>query len=315
MALIPKNSRPSPKRTASAGKDGLHPRNRHRTRYDFARLIRGSPELAAFAVPNPRGDTSVDFANPDAVTALNRALLQSDYGIAHWEIPPGYLCPPIPGRADYLHQVADLLAEGNGDGIPLGATVAILDIGVGASCVYPIIGVHEYGWTFVGTDIDSVALASAQAIVARNHSLEGRVVLRLQRSPLEIFQGAVMPGERFAAAICNPPFHASAAEAAAGTQRKLRNLTGSRHATTLRNFGGQSHELWCAGGELAFVRRMIAQSAALPPGTCGWFTTLVSKHDHLPGLERTLRATRAREVRTIAMSHGQKQSRILAWRF
>ena len=62
-------------------------------------------------------------------------------------------------------------------------------------------------------------------------------------------------------------------------------------------------------------QRMITESATLPPGMCGWFTTLVSKSENLSGLERTLRANRAREVRTMAMAQGQKKSRILAWRF
>jgi 23S rRNA (adenine1618-N6)-methyltransferase len=211
--------------------------------------------------------------------------------------------------------VADLLAEKNAGAIPRGEGLAVLDIGVGANCIYPIIGVHDYGWRFVGTDIDPVALAAARKIVAANPSLTGRVDLRRQGSPLEIFRGVVRRSERFAVAICNPPFHASAAEAAAGTQRKLRNLAGGRTVPTLRNFGGQRHELWCVGGELAFVRRMIAQSAALPPATCGWFTAIVSKRESLPGLERTLHAARAREVRTIPMAQGQKKSRLLAWRF
>jgi len=315
LSSPPPKIRPPTRPPAATEKDGLHPRNRHRVRYDFARLVRASPELGKFVGPNPHGDVSIDFANPAAVTALNRALLKSDYGIAHWDIPPGYLCPPIPGRADYLHHVADLLAEGNLTGIPRGDTVVVLDIGVGSNCVYPIIGAHEYGWRFVGTDIDAVALASARKIVATNRSLAGRVELRLQRSPFEIFKGVVHPGERFAVAICNPPFHASAAEAAAGTQRKLRNLAGGRARPVVRNFGGQSHELWCTGGELAFVRRLIAQSAALPPETCGWFTAIVSKRENLSPLEKTLRVTGAREVRTIALAPGQKKSRILAWRF
>jgi 23S rRNA (adenine1618-N6)-methyltransferase len=315
VTLPPTKARPSTRPPPATEKDGLHPRNRHRARYDFARLVAASPELAEFIGPNPRGDQTIDFANPAAVTALNRALLKCDYGVAHWDIPPGYLCPPVPGRADYIHQVADLLAEGNAGTLPRGVGVAVLDIGVGANGIYPIIGVHEYGWRFVGTDIDPVALASARKIVAANRSLAAQVDLRLQRSPLDIFHGVVRRGERFAVTICNPPFHSSAAEAATGTQRKLRNLAGGQAVPDVRNFGGQSHELWCAGGELAFVRRMITQSADLPAETCGWFTTIVSKRENLPPLEKTLRLTGAREVRTIPMAQGQKKSRILAWRF
>ncbi|MDP3070674.1 MAG: 23S rRNA (adenine(1618)-N(6))-methyltransferase RlmF [Opitutaceae bacterium] len=295
-------------------KPGLHPRNPHAAGYDFSALIRRSPELAAFVHPNPVGRDTINFADPAAVLALNRALLRHHYGLEHWEIPPGYLCPPIPGRADYLHHVADLLAENRSDDLPRGPTVRILDLGVGANCIYPIIGVAAYDWNFVGSDIDPAALANAEQIVARNPALAGRVELRLQRDPGKIFAGVTSPGERFAACVCNPPFHASAAEADAGTRRKLRNLGLSLKRDPARNFGGHNRELWCEGGEAAFVRRMIAESATRP-GLCRWFTTLVSKDEHVPGLHGAMRAAGATALRTIDLAHGQKRFRIMAWSF
>jgi hypothetical protein len=106
----------------------LHPRNRHQGRYDFPRLIEASPELAEFVILNPYGKQSIDFANPEAVRVFNRALLRQLYGLQHWDIPPGYLCPPIPGRADYVHGLADLLASDNSGEIPRGAAIRALDI-------------------------------------------------------------------------------------------------------------------------------------------------------------------------------------------
>jgi len=114
--------------------------------------------------------------------------------------------------------------------------------------------------------------------------------------------------------MCNPPFHASAEEAAAGTRRKLHNLGGSKTRSPVLNFSGKSSELWCDGGELAFVRRMIVQSARLPH-QCLWFTTLISKSAHLPRLQQALREVNVADVKTIEMAQGQKQSRILAWTF
>ncbi|MET1078906.1 MAG: RlmF-related methyltransferase, partial [Pseudomonas sp.] len=177
-----KPATPRPPRKAVSGgpppqveKNPLHPRNRHQGRYDFPALITGSPELAAFVILNPYGKQSIDFADPAAVRLFNRALLKQFYGIAHWDIPAGYLCPPIPGRADYLHYLADLLAAGNGGQIPRGARVRALDIGVGANCIYPLIGHCDYGWQFVGSDIDATALASASTIVGANAKLAGAI--------------------------------------------------------------------------------------------------------------------------------------------
>lgn len=296
-------------------KSGMHRRNRQAGGYDFPSLVRSWPPLARFVRPSPAGSATIDFADPAAVTALNQALLRHDFGVVQWKIPPGYLCPPIPGRADYVHHLADLLGGGNEAAIPRGPGVRVLDIGVGANCVYPIIGVREYGWSFVGTEIDPVAITAARRILAANPLLAGRIEIRRQRSAAEIFRGVLAPDERFAAAMCNPPFHGSAAEAAAGTRRKLRNLAGAgRPPALVRNFGGRGNELWCAGGETGFIRRMIAESAR-QPDRCGWFTTLVSKKETLAAVGRALRTAGPAEVRIIGMAQGQKQSRILAWRF
>lgn len=299
--------------TDSVGpKPGLHPRNRHRTGYDFPALVRQSPELAGYLRTSPAGSVTIDFADPSAVLALNRALLRYDYGVAHWEIPPGYLCPPVPGRADYIHHLADLLAEGGET--PRGRTTAVLDIGVGANCIYPIVGVADYGWRFVGTEIDSAAVIAARRTVARNPTLAAQVEIRQQRERASIFRGVISPRETFAACMCNPPFHASAAEAAVGTRRKRRNLGRGNAAVPVLNFGGRSHELWCPGGEVEFVRRMIAESAERPD-VCGWFTTLVAKSESLAAIKHALRHARAADVRMIPVAHGQKKNRILAWRF
>ncbi len=286
-------------------KDGLHPRNRFRTRYDFPQLIACSPTLAAFVKANAHGDDSIDYADPQAVKALNQALLKHAYGLQHWDIPPGYLCPPIPGRSDYIHHLADLIS------LRRGSDVRVLDIGTSANCIYPLIGASEYGWSFAGTEVDPVALRWAKKIVAANSSVAGLIECRLQKSAMKCFQGIIQPGERFDLTMCNPPFHASAAEAAAGTHRKLRNLGEKKDVL---NFGGKAGELWCEGGELAFIRRMIEESVAFAD-RCGWFTTLVSKSEHLPRLEKTLRQVKASEVKIIDMAQGQKKSRILAWTF
>jgi 23S rRNA (adenine1618-N6)-methyltransferase len=295
-------------------KETLHPRNRFRAGYDFPQLIARSPRLSAFVAPNAFGDLSIDYANPEAVKALNQALLTSAYGLDRWDLPPGYLCPPIPGRSDYLHHVADLLETSSTVASSRRRPVAVLDIGTGANCIYPLIGASEYGWRFVGSEIDPVALRWARRLAAANPAVAGLIECRLQSAPLECFSGVIEPGETFDLSICNPPFHPSAEAAAEGSRRKRRHLGGRARATTGLNFGGTPGELWCDGGELGFVRRMIAQSAERP-ALCRWFTTLVSKSTHLPRLRQSLRDVEAAEVRTIEMAHGQKTSRILAWTF
>lgn len=296
-------------------KPGLHPRSRHRERYDFDQLIAVSPTLAEFVKPNAYDDASIDFANPQAVKALNQALLRLHYDVREWDIPPQYLCPPIPGRADYLHYAADLLAESNDGEIPRGPAVRVLDIGTGANLIYPLIGHSEYGWRFVGTEIDPTAIANATRIAQVNAGLEEAIELRLQPSPTAYFNGAMQPGELFDLTLCNPPFHASAKEASAGSRRKWQNLgKGNAQRQPVLNFGGQSGELYCAGGEEAFIGSMIAESQRFA-NRCLWFTTLVSKAATLPAVYQALRGVNALKVQTIEMTQGQKKSRIVAWTF
>jgi len=295
-------------------KTGLHPRNPHKFRYDFNKLIQCCSELAQYVSVNQYGDESVDFSNPHAVKTLNRALLIQFYGISYWDIPENYLCPPIPGRADYIHYIADLLGSCNGGVIPRDKSISVLDVGVGANCVYPIIGSHEYGWYFTGTDIDPVSISSSQKIIDSNSSLNNLINLRLQRSRTNIFLNIIKPDEFFDVTICNPPFHSSQEEAAAGTLRKLNNLNTIKVKKPVLNFGGQNRELWTPGGEELFVNNMIKESSSFAK-QCLWFTTLISKKSNLPGICKILKKFNAVEVRTINMAQGQKISRMAAWTF
>nr|WP_294938348.1 23S rRNA (adenine(1618)-N(6))-methyltransferase RlmF [uncultured Flavobacterium sp.] len=292
----------------------LHPRNKHNSNYDFKALIETSPELESFVGPNKFGNESIDFANPDAVRALNKALLKHFYNINYWELPKTNLCPPIPGRADYLHYIADVLAENNNGIIPTGNSVRILDIGVGANCIYPIIGHQEYGWEFVGTEVDKPAKATAETIIKNNPDLKNAISIRLQGSKRQIFKGIIQPEERFDFTICNPPFHNSKEEATKGTQRKLKNLGKTIEGKPVLNFSGQNNELWYEGGELAFITNMIYESVHFKT-QCQWFSSLVSKKETLKPLYTILKKVKAVDVKSIEMEQGNKSSRILVWRF
>jgi 23S rRNA (adenine1618-N6)-methyltransferase len=298
----------------SSEKTTLHPRNPHRFRYDFEALIIVCPELQNFVHTNEHNIETIDFSNPDAVKALNKALLISHYDIQNWDIPTNYLCPPIPGRADYIHYIADLLATTNNGVIPQGENIVGLDVGIGANCIYPIIGNSAYGWSFVGTDIDEKALQNCKKIIADNPKLIEAISLQLQIEPRFIFKNILLPEDKFAFTICNPPFHNSAEEAAKSALRKVNALNDKKTSKALLNFSGQNAELWCSGGEIGFITQMIYESAKYPL-QCLWFTTLVSKKDNLKSIYKTLGKAGAADIKTIDMAQGQKISRIVAWTF
>ncbi len=299
---------------AATVKTDLHPRNLHRSRYDFDALTASLPALKPFVITSPVGAATIDFSNADAVKMLNKAILKQMYLIAHWDLPDNYLCPPIPGRADYIHYMADLLAEGHKAGVPIGEQIKVLDIGMGANVIYPMLGHTTYGWQFVGSDIDAIAIRNARKIIDENPNLKGAITCRLQVASGRVFRQVVQADEYFDLTMCNPPFHSSAEEAMAGTNRKWKNLGLSKTKHSQLNFGGQSKELWCPGGETLFIDTMISESAYLGK-QCLWFSTLVSKKEKLAGIYKALRKVKALDIRTIEMTQGQKTIRAVAWTF
>jgi 23S rRNA (adenine1618-N6)-methyltransferase len=292
----------------------LHPRNLHNDRYDFPTLIKTKPQLQEFVKPNKYEDLSIDFANPQAVITLNQALLAHFYAIENYTIPNGYLCPPIPGRADYIHHIADLLASCNNGVIPKGKAVIGLDVGIGANGIYAIIGASVYDWDFVGSDIEAEAIKSVENIVNSNDSLKEKIQCKLQTNPENIFKGIIGKDDFYDFTLCNPPFHKSLKDAMDGNKRKVQNLTKQKTTKNALNFGGKNNELWCKGGEITFIKNMIKESFEFKNNSL-WFTTLVSKKENLPFIYKALEDIKAVEIKTIDMSQGQKITRVVAWTF
>ncbi len=288
-------------------KNELHKRNKHRGEYDLPKLSSISPTLSKYIIQNKYGALSINFFDPQSVKELNKALLALHYGITYWDLPPHSLCPPIPGRADYIHYVSDLIGLDK-------QGVRCLDIGVGANCIYPIIGCVEYNWAFVGSDIDVKSLKNAQKIVDNNPILRDKVELRVQNDKKSIFSGIITSNDFFDIVVCNPPFHDSAESAMKGSVRKIKALKGVKTKRATLNFGGNSNELWCEGGELYFISQMIKESR-LYRDRCNWFTCLVSKDDNLKALKIELKNANVVEHKTLDMRQGNKISRVLAWHY
>ncbi len=311
-------------------KTALHPRNKHRYGYNFINLAKTHPALSAFIIQNKHNQQyTIDFSNANAVKALNFALLKKHYQIQHWDFPQGYLCPPIPGRVDYIHYLADLLKDSDTSNCTnINTTtkasnkVSVLDIGTGATCIYPILGAREYNWHFVASDIDPVSIKAANANIYANKNITKQINCRLQNNSANMFQGIIKKDEFYHLTMCNPPFHKSLSDAAKGTERKWQNLNkqnknkqkinGNNNISL--NFGGQKAELWCQGGEVAFIQQMIKESKQYREQVL-WFTCLVSKKDHLSAIKFSLKRVKVTKFKVIKMTQGQKISRFIAWNF
>lgn len=288
-------------------KDKLHPRSFHNNLYNFQELTLKVPELEQFMVKNREGIDTVLFADPKAVYFLNKALLLHFYKLDFWDIPNQNLVPPIPGRADYIHYLADLLKVNDSQ------KTTVLDIGTGASLVYPLIGNAVYHWNLIATDIEPKSIEIAQEIIDKNPHLSSKISLRLQSDKKLILSGIITKDDYFDAVMCNPPFFKSKKEAESQTIRKLKGLNQRKAPNLVNNFSGESNELWCNGGELSFVLNYIKESMLFKTQV-GWFTSLISNQDHLKILQTELKKS-AKEIRVIDMAQGNKKSRILAWKF
>lgn len=307
-------------------KKNLHPLNKHNSGYDFDFLVTKHTLLARFLI-NVQQSTRIDFADYDAVVALNTALLKAYYRIDHWQIPKGYLCPAIPGRVDYIHYLAQLLDTEFNHARQSGCTktlqhagLEVLDIGTGASCIYPILGQRCYQWRFTASDIDPVSVTCAKELVAVNKGLSKKISIVLQKNTGCFFKGVIKNGHRFTLSLCNPPFHASLEKALSGNSRKRANLAKSNGLArplenkTALNFGGQQAELFCSGGELTFITKMMLESVEYKNQVL-FFSCLVSKSAHLKTLQSCLSKLNADYVKVIKMSQGQKISHFIAWSF
>ena len=291
-------------------KTTLHPNNKNREQYDLLELVKSTPRLEKYIKKNKDGEKTIDFSDPISVKLLNKALLSYYYDIKFWKFPDTNLCPPIPGRADYIHHISDLLKESMRNG----KTINCLDVGVGASCIYPIIGITEYDWNFIASDIDGKSIATAKKIISSNPNLKGKVDFRFQKDSNKIFEGIIKDDDIIDISICNPPFHASKDEALETARKKVRNLTGKYQKSPVLNFSGLSDELICKGGEYGFIQNMIKESVKYA-NNCVWFSTLVSKKKNLHGIYINLKRLKIYQIKEIEIGTANKKSRILAWTF
>jgi len=277
----------------------------YKNSYNFKELIVTYQALKPYVFVNPHGSETINFADPEAVKALNKALLKRYYNINYWEFPDVHLCPAIPGRVEYIHQLNYLLKP-----YKFKDSIHVLDVGTGATCIYPLLGNSVYQWSFVGSDIDPKAIKNAQMNIDKNGLTES-VTLRLQSEKSKILNGMMKPSDKYTLSMCNPPFYKSEQEALEAAQRKMKGLG---NAAPIRNFSGTANELWFEGGEKAFLHSYLYESS-LHKTQCFWYTSLVSKKDLVKSMQKSLQKLGATQVKVINMQLGNKVSRIVAWTF
>jgi 23S rRNA (adenine1618-N6)-methyltransferase len=283
-------------------KTKFHPRYAFRGNYDMEKLAKIHPKLQPFlraghpaskaksaqSSHNRRpANITIDFSDPLAVRALNAALLSADYGVSQWDdiVPASSLCPPVPGRADYIHTIADVLwqsATSSSDDdatvisptIPKGPSIRGLDVGTGATLIYPLIGTQTYGWSFIASDVDAISIQSASQIAAANGLLDdGRIDIRTQENTRHTLRGILSKDEKIDFVMCNPPFYESAEAYQKENDRKVRNLAanarkrGAGIHNSNNNKGRRNKSEDTRGARTSTSIRSSGDSAAAPVGS------------------------------------------------
>jgi 23S rRNA (adenine1618-N6)-methyltransferase len=280
----------------------VHPKNPFAQDYDFDFLTQHFHNLKEYVFVNEYGNKTITFSDHRAVKALNAGLLKAHFGLDYWDIPEHNLCPPIPGRLDYLLHIADLVPK---------PELRLLDIGTGANLIYPILATCHFNWDCTATEVDRDALKNAQKIIDGNKKLQD-IELRGQSFKSSILEHIIQPEDYFDVVVCNPPFFKNRSDAQRKNARKVRNLQLQEEKTL--NFGGQANELWYKGGEEAFVKKMVLESVTFQHQV-HWFTSLVSQKENLKHIKRAINKTNPSEMKVIEMEQGNKKSRFVAWTY
>ncbi|KAJ2544086.1 Methyltransferase-like protein 16 [Coemansia sp. RSA 1933] len=254
---------------------------------------------------------TMDFKKAEAVRVLNQALLRVyfDLGVV---LPSNALCPAVESRLNYIKWLGHNIVEEMWPG----TAVRGLDIGTGASCIYPLLGARYLrGSEFVGTDINEESVAVARQNVDAN-SLGGRIQVFLNKDRTTVLPidspGFPLPdhgadGSIFTFCMCNPPFYESREE-----RQKLRQMKQIGQPTL--DTGGKDDELYTEGGEEAFVGRLVEESA-VHRTRIRWYTTMVGKKGTLKPLKAKIREAGAKHISECSLIQGRTTRWVLAWTF
>ncbi|CAD7957354.1 unnamed protein product [Amoebophrya sp. A120] len=301
-------------------------------------------------VPKARSTAAEDTAEIESSSAAscdkNRATLR------HHEAPNEapevlacedqdatyHLCPPVPRSANYLHYVADLFLFDSGQEAAASSSsrpalrsiqrLRGLDIGVGMSCIFPLLGEKIYEWDIIGSDIspetvEFVRKTYGKTVVLQKNPRRIFDVFRRERdADAAIIGPASTTGEidarpKFAFCVCNPPFH-----------ENIAYFEQNKKKFQSQAYGGKPHEVVCEGGEVGFAFRMLQESKKRELDVL-WYTIMVSRYSTKKKFEEWVAAacrveneksTKSRsaaivQTRTFELKQGKSVKWVLCWSF
>lgn len=283
----------------------MHARNRYKDKPpDFAYLASKYPDFKQHVQINLNGRVSLNFKDPEAVRALTCTLLREDFGLSI-DIPVERLIPTVPLRLNYIHWVEDLIGHQDSDKSTLRRGI---DIGTGASCIYPLLGATLNGWYFLATEVDDMCFNYAKKNVEKNNLADLIKVVKVPQKTLLMDALKEESEIIYDFCMCNPPFFANQLEAKGVNSRNPR-----RPPPSSVNTGGVT-EIMAEGGELEFVKRIIHDSLQLKK-RLRWYSCMLGKKCSLAPLKEELRIQGVPKVTYTEFCQGRTMRWALAWSF
>ncbi|XP_013383654.1 U6 small nuclear RNA (adenine-(43)-N(6))-methyltransferase [Lingula anatina] len=280
----------------------MHPRNIYKKkRPNFKELAIKYPDFRSVVTQDLTGKVILDFKSPEALRALTCTLLKDDFGL-DVELPLDRLIPTVPLRLNYILWIQDIVGKRE-------ENVIGLDIGAGASCIYPLLGCKLCPtWKFICSEIEEENIHFAKKNINGN-GMEGRIELVQTSSTDGLFELLNNRKESLDFCMCNPPFYADSLEAQGISN--CRNL--DRPEPKSINTGNEQ-ECIVKGGEFEYIKKMIGDSLKLN-NKVRVYTTMVGRKSDLGRLRAELKKNNISNIGETEFCQGRTMRWGLAWTF
>ncbi|KAI7904854.1 uncharacterized protein BX663DRAFT_431029 [Cokeromyces recurvatus] len=267
----------------------MHPRSVFNSEPDFKQLAEEFESFKKYVKIGTNNRGYIDFKDPQAV-----------------DFPIDTLCPAVPNRLNYILWLEDLLD----DTLSKEEKKCIkgIDIGVGASCIYPLLGcITNPSWSFLGTEINERSIQYANENIKRNN-LETRITIKHNPNANKIFLPSLLEDDvkNYAFCMCNPPFYSSQEEIELGLLNK--EIEPSSICT------GSNNEMITEGGEFGFVKSMILESVILKK-KIRWYTSMIGLKRTIRPLIRVLEDQQIYNYAVTSFTQGKTVRWAIAWSF
>lgn len=174
---------------------------------DFLTLIKEFPELKKYILKQNEDNEEefqFDWSNNELSLLMDKSILNYYFNIKYYDIPKGFLIPPIPSRINYINLINSIITKLIKD-IDIKNIIGI-DIGTGANIIYPILGYSIYKWKFICTEINKEAYNNAKLILQKNN-LENNINIIKQNNKDNIFISILNRENKYIFSMCNPPYY------------------------------------------------------------------------------------------------------------